>query len=110
MSKVYDGNVLMMVALVDTDVGDVVSFGATGVNAGGSIGVAQTAGLTGESISVDVVGVYNFPATTANVVTVGAILYWSGTELTTTATDNTKAGVAWSAKAGVAGSVNVKIG
>jgi len=110
MNKVYDGFVLMMVALVDTLVRDVVVFGVAG-GTGSSIGIAQTAGLTGETISVEVVGVYEFTCATADDVSVGEDLYWDGTELTVVDTDNHFAGKAWSTKAGaVAGTVQVKIG
>lgn len=113
MNKVFDGNVLLMVALGDTDVRDVVVFGeastATVVN--GSIGIAQVAGLTGENISVDLVGVYEYTCATADTVAVGDNLFWDGTELTTVQDTNTFAGKAWSAKAGAeAGTAQVKIG
>jgi len=106
MKKVYDGFVLIMVALVAVAVGDVVVFAD-------SIGIAQTSGEVGEKISVDTVGVYNIPVKTDDAVAVGDVLYWDNTNkyLTVTATDNTKAGTAWSTKeASVAGSVDIKIG
>jgi len=106
MRKVFDGNVLMMTALVATDVGDVVVFED-------SIGIAQTAGAIGEDITVDTRGVYEFVATAANAISVGDVLYWNATtgRVTTTVGTNVRAGVSWSAKAAtVAGSVDVKIG
>ena len=104
MKKLYDGFVLLMVALVNTDVRDVVVFE-------NSIGVAQTAGAIGETISVDTVGVYEFTGATADEFAVGDAVYWDGNEMTITATDNTLAGVCWSTKAGaVEGTVEVKIG
>jgi len=106
MKKVYDGLVLIMVALVTTAVGDVVVFAD-------SIGIAQTFGEVGEKISVDTVGVYNIPVKTDDAVNVGDVLYWDNTNkyLTVTADSNTKAGVSWSAKTGsVIGSVDIKIG
>ena len=106
MNKLFDGNVLLMVALTDTLVRDVVEFS-------GSVGIAQVAGLTGENISVDVVGVYEFPVANADAVAVGDIMYWdtSASEATTVSTDNTLIGEAWAVKAGASdGSVGIKIG
>ncbi len=109
--KKFNGNVLLMTALVATAVGDVVVFGNTGANSGGSVGIAQTAGAIGEQISVDTVGVYEFDGANADAIAVGDVLYYDGTYVTTTATDNTECGVAWSTKAGTTdGVVNVKIG
>ncbi len=110
MKKVYDGFVLIMVALATTAVRDVVVFGATGAGLG-SVGIALTAGAIGDDISVDTVGVYEFDGLNADTIAVGDILYWDGTYVTTTATANTRVGVSWSAKAGATdGVVNVKIG
>ena len=108
MKKVFDGFVLIMVALVTTAVGDVIVFGD-------SIGIAQTKGEIGDKISVDTVGVYEFTATTADAISVGDVLYWdaSNKEVTTNSNSNAniRAGVSWSDKAGaVAGTVYVKIG
>jgi len=106
MKKVYDGLVLIMVALVATAVGDVVVFA-------NSIGIAQTKGEIGDRISVDTVGVYNIPVKTDDAVNVGDALYWDNTNkyLTITADSNTLAGTAWSVKAAsVAGNVDIKIG
>lgn len=114
MRKVYDGFVLIMVALVDTLVGSVVEFE-------NSIGIAQTSGLAGEKFSVDTVGVYELPSADADVIEVGNVLYYDSTNgVVTVETDTvgdgtgtlyTKAGISWSAKAGGAVStVDVKIG
>ena len=105
MKKLFDGFVLIMVALVTTAIRDVVVFE-------NGIGIAQTAGAIGDKISVDTVGVYEFTGTTADTIAVGDVVYWDAVagEITTVATD-TLAGVAWSTKAGaVAGTVAVKIG
>ena len=110
MAKVFDGNVLIMTALADVVVGEVIIFGATGAGLG-SVGIAQTAGLSGENISVDTAGVYEFDGLNADVIAVGDILYFDGTYVTTTATANTRVGTAWSTKAGTSdGVVEVKIG
>lgn len=111
MKKLYDGNVLLMTALVDTLVRDVVEFNASSGDTTSSVGIAQVAGLAGEEISVDVVGVYEFDGANADAIAVGDDLYWDGTEVTTTATTNTYVGKSWSAKGAVAdGKVAVKIG
>lgn len=106
MKKLYDGFVLTMLALADTLVRQVIVFE-------GSVGIALTAGLTGELISVDTVGVYEFPVTQANTVIVGTVLYWDDTakEATTESSGNTLIGTSWGIKAGgVVDSVGIKIG
>ena len=108
MKKLYDGFVLIMVALVATAVRDVVVFED-------SVGIAQTAGEAGENISVDTVGVYEFPAATADVIAVGDVLYWDATAGVVTIDSatgaNVKAGISWGTKAAsTAGLVGVKIG
>ena len=110
MNKLYDGNVLLMTALVTTAVRDVVVFGATGAGLG-SVGVAQVAGAIGDEISVDTVGVYEFDGLIADTIAVGDILYYDGTYATTTATANTRIGESWGVKAGTTdGKIAVKIG
>ena len=106
MNKIYDGYILTMTATVNTKVRDVVVFEE-------SIGIAQTEGKSGELISVDTVGVYEFPSDTTETVKVGDVLYWDADNsvVTIDATDNTKCGVAWSPKtAGVESMLLVKIG
>ncbi len=88
------------------DVGDVVVLGT------GMIGIASTSGLTGEVIALETEGVYEINATTADVVAAGDLVYFNATarEITITATSNTRAGRAISAKAGAtAGTVYVKL-
>lgn len=87
-------------------VGDVIPLGTSG------IGVACTTGLTGETIAVDTEGVFEVNATTADAIALWGLVYFNTTtrEITTTSTDNVRAGRATSAKgAGVAGTVYVKI-
>lgn len=108
MNKLFDGKVLLMEALVVTAVRDVVVFAD-------SIGIAQTGGLVGEKISVDTVGVYEFPANTTDTFAVGTVVYWDAADgnITTDSDSGTnmKAGISWSIKAGgTEGSVEVKIG
>lgn len=88
------------------DVGEVVPLGTT------MIGIASTAGLTGEVISLEIEKAWSIPAATADTIAVGDLLYFDATNrvLTKTSTANVRAGRAISAKAGsVAGSVYIKI-
>ena len=106
MDKIFNGFVLTMIALVTTLVRDVVVFE-------NSVGIAQVGGAIGEEISVDTVGVYEFPVTNADVVAVGTIMYWdvSEDEATIVSTDNTLIGESWGVKAGATdGLVGIKIG
>jgi len=108
MRKVFDGNVLMMKALVSTAVGDAVVFTD-------SVGIAQTKGAIGEDISVDTRGVYEFTATDADTIAVGDVLYWKASTKKATTADgagaNIRIGTAWTPKAGsTAGLVDIKIG
>jgi predicted RecA/RadA family phage recombinase len=88
------------------DVGEVVPIGTT------MIGIASTAGLTGEEIALEVEKVWQVTAATADAIAAGDLLYFDTTNrvLTTTSTDNVRAGRALSAKeAAAAGSVYIKI-
>ena len=104
-NKKFDGNVLKMAATVDTVFRDVVVFDE-------SIGIAQTAGLTGEQIAVEVVGVYELASTDADVFAVGDIVGYDPATGAIVADETVgKAGVSWSAKAaGVSSPILVKIG
>lgn len=108
MKKLYDGMVLSMVALVATTLRDVVVFED-------SVGIAQTSGEIGDTISVDTVGVYEFPTVDAEAIAVGTVLYWDATLKVATIDDdagaNVRIGTSWDAKgAGTVGTVGVKIG
>jgi len=74
------------------------------------VGIASSAGATGDVIALDTEGVYALKANTA-AITQGAKVYWDGTagEVTLTATSNTLMGVAWEAKAAAVLSCSVKI-
>jgi len=114
MKKLFDGFVLLMVALVDTLVGNIVVFE-------NSIGIAQTEGIIGEDISVDTVGVYELASADADLIGIGDTLYYDEANgLITIVTDTVGdgsgtlypvAGTAWSTKgAGEVLAVAVKIG
>lgn len=87
---------------------DVLS--GAGVILGNLFGVANGDAQTGKPVVLSTVGVFDLPKTTANDITVGAALYWNDTakEVTTTASGNTKIGVAIAAKSG-AGTVATRL-
>ncbi|WP_132997096.1 DUF2190 family protein [Sulfitobacter sp. TCYB15] len=87
---------------------DVLS--GAGVIIGNLFGVANGDAQTGKPVVLSTVGVFDLPKTTANDITVGAALYWNDTakEVTTTASGNTKIGVAIAAKSG-AGTVATRL-
>jgi len=99
--------------------GEVVDYIATGTIANGDViplvdrvGVALNNAVAGDSISLELEGVFEIGATTADTIAFGAVVYFDATTrlVTTTATGNVKAGIATTAKAGaVAGTVYVKI-
>jgi len=107
MRKLYDGNVLTMTATAIAVTGDVIEFE-------NNVGVVITAGVIGDTISVDTVGVYEFDATDADSFDVGTVCYWDSAtkKATTVSTDNALLGTAWSVKAGGSADdvVEVKIG
>lgn len=103
--KRTDGNVLIVEALVDTIVGDVVEFGSH------SIGVAQTGGLIGEDISVDTRGGIDLPADDAEAFVVGDLVNWDSATDTCLSTGTCVAGMVIEGKsAGVVSTILVKIG
>ncbi len=104
--EVQEGDVIDYTCPGAIDVGDVVVLGT------GMIGIAVTSGLTGEVIGLKIEDVYEINATTADVMAIGDVVYFNATTraITTTATSNTRAGRAVSAKAAAAaGTVYVKI-
>ena len=81
-----------------------------GVQIGAIFGVANGDAATGQPVVLSTVGVFDLPKTTANDVTAGAALFWNDTakEVTTTASGNTRIGVAIAAKSG-AGTVATRL-
>jgi len=103
--KVLDGNVVIIPAPSDVSLRDVVPFGTT------NIGVAQTEGLTGEDISVELVGVYELPADTTEGFSIGDTALWDVDNKVVISTGTVTAGLILSEKvAGADGTVLVKIG
>lgn len=103
--KKTDGNVVIVEALVDTLVGDVVEFSTH------SIGVAQTEGLTGVDISVDTRGAFELPADETEAFVVGDQVNWDSTTDTCLSTGTVLAGTVLEGKLGATvGVILVKIG
>lgn len=104
---VQKGDVVDIVASADVVGGEPINFGTR-------VGIASFDALTGEDVSLQLEGVFEFTAVTANTIALGAKIYLDnvgGIEATTTVTDNQIIGYATTEKAGaVAGVVLVKLG
>lgn len=89
MAKNYKqpGKTLDIPAPADVKSGD-------GVLIGKMFGVAQTTAKQGEMVAIDREGVWDLPKTAAQAWGIGDVLYWTGTEVTTTVGTNTKIGFA----------------
>ena len=101
----YDGRVIPFVCTGTVTVGDVIPIGVS------MVGIAVNTGLTGEKISLEIEKVWTITAKTADVIAVGDVVYWDNTAkvLTLTSSGNIYAGRAITAKAAVAGTIDVKI-
>jgi len=88
---------------------DVASGG--GVKAGLIFGVATADALSGADVDLVTVGVFDLPKVSTDVFAVGAAVYWNDTTklVTSTASGNTKIGVAVTAAANPSGTVNVRL-
>ena len=98
--------------------GDVVTVAAPaavvsgqGLLIGALFGVACTSAASGADVELKTVGVYDLPAASADVVTVGAKLYWDNAakQLTSTVASNTLVGAALAAKAGGVTTARVRL-
>ena len=105
--KVQLGDVVNIVADADYNVGDPINFGSR-------VGIASTDVASGGDVALQLEGVFQFTAVTANTVALGDPMYLDnvgGIEATTTDTSNQFIGYAVTEKAGaVAGTVNIKLG
>ncbi|MCK9469037.1 MAG: DUF2190 family protein [Porticoccaceae bacterium] len=86
----------------------------SGVLLGNLFGVALSGADNGEELVLQLAGVFDLPAATADAITVGSVLYWddSAKAVTTDADSgsNQPVGLALSAKAGsTAGNVHVRL-
>lgn len=103
--EIQAGNVVDFTLDSDVSVGDVIAKNDI-------VGIATVSGLIGETIGLAICGVFEMKAKNADVVDFGKKLYWDNAnrELTTTATSNTRAGIAVSEKAAnTDGAVLVKL-
>jgi len=82
-----------------------------GVLAGLIFGVAAGAATSGETVDLVTVGVFEMPKVAANVFAVGAAVFWDDTAklMTSTASGNTKIGVAVVAAANPSAVVTVRL-
>ncbi len=101
----YDGRVIPFICTGTVTVGDVVPVGVS------MVGIAVNSGLAGEKISLEIEKVWTIAAKTSDVIAIGDVVYWDNTAkvLTLTNTNSIYAGRAISAKAAVAGTIDVKI-
>jgi len=103
--EIKEGKVIDYTITKDTEVGEVVALG-------NMIGIAMVSGVAGETIGLSIEGVYSIKAKASEAIVVGDELFFdkSNRELTITATDNSRAGIAVSTKSASAiGSVEVKL-
>jgi len=104
--KVQEGLTVDIVADADYNGGDPIDFGTR-------VGIASADVIAGEEVALQLEGVFQFTALTADTIALGDLLYLDnvgGVEATTTATSNQFIGYAVTEKAGaVAGTVNIKL-
>lgn len=88
---------------------DVASGG--GVKAGLIFGVAAGDAMSGADVDLVTVGVFDLPKVSTDVFAVGAAVYWNDTTklVTSSASGNTKIGVAVTAAANPSGTVKVRL-
>ena len=79
------------------------------VIAGNIIGIAAGNAANGAPVDVVTSGVFELPKVAANAFTLGAPVYWDGTLATSTASGNTKIGVAVAAAVASTGAVRVRL-
>lgn len=81
------------------------------VQAGSIIGITAGSAAAGQPVDVIVTGVFQLPKVAANNITLGAPVYWDATAklATTTASGNTKIGVAVEAAAASTGTVKLRL-
>lgn len=81
------------------------------VKVGQIIGMSIAAAASGDPVQVAVVGIFEFPCKSTDVVAVGDLLYWDATndQLTTTSLNNTLVGYAVGASGSGTATVDVKL-
>ncbi|MHC0054148.1 DUF2190 family protein [Actibacterium sp. D379-3] len=82
-----------------------------GVKVGNLFGIASGDAAIGEKLVLSTEGVFDMPKVSANTFDVGALVYWDDTAkvVTSTASGNTRVGLAVTAAANPSGSVNVRL-
>lgn len=83
----------------------------SGVLIGKRLGVALGDAAIGDTIALQVKGVFNLPKLSTDVIAQGDVLYWDNTNkrLTSTATSNTAAGYAAAASGAGVATVNIAL-
>lgn len=101
---VQRGDTLDVTAAAAIASGDVVIIGSI-------IGVSNIDAEIGDTLALDVVGVFELPKTSALAISVGDVLYYDAANkvVNKTASGNTKIGVAVTAAANPSPSVNVRL-
>lgn len=101
---IQKGDVITVTAAAAIESGDAVVVGT-------KVGVAVKDAAIGEKVAVSLEGVYELPKKAADNIAVGALCYWDADpgEITTTATDNTLAGIAFAAAGTSTTTVQVKL-
>ncbi|MEM8822438.1 MAG: DUF2190 family protein [Pseudomonadota bacterium] len=81
------------------------------VIAGSLFGIASTDALAGESVTLSTTGVFEMAKVAANDITLGAVVYYDASSdlVTTTASGNTKIGVAVEDAGNGVGTVRVRL-
>tara|TARA_R110002072_G_scaffold215410_2_gene372556 strand:+ start:6743 stop:7072 length:330 start_codon:yes stop_codon:yes gene_type:complete len=82
-----------------------------GVKIGSLFGIAAGDAETGDPLVLVTAGVFDMPKVAADDITLGAVVYWRSSDglVTTTASGNTKVGVAVTAAGNGAASVRVRL-
>ena len=103
-NQVQSGNNITVTAAADAISGDVVKIGNL-------IGVAATDAAIGDSLDLVTVGVFDLPKVAADTIAVGDAAYWRSSDglITSTASGNSKIGIATTDAANPSGSVNVRL-
>lgn len=108
-NKISDGKTQNFTAGAAYVAGDVFVFKTSATV--GHIGVVVTDVANGAEGVAEIEGVFELPAKAADTPAIGDLLYWDATnkELTTTSTNNTLAGKAWTAKAADVTKIKIKL-
>lgn len=80
-----------------------------GVQVGQLFGVAAADAASGADVAIKTTGVFDLPKTSAQEWTVGALVYWTGTEATTTSGSNLPIGCAAAAAANPSATGRVRL-